>query len=171
MAGRALFYYALGLCGYSAVKVVTDAFYALGDTLTPLKISCGAIAFNLAFSSTLIFGFGWDHRALALSTSAAVMGNCATALMVLRQRTGGLDGREVLATAGKALLASAVMALAAWSVSRLFAPEHTLGRLAQVTASIVSGLLVFSLLAHLLRLREFAEILRLVPIRVIRGRS
>ena len=44
MAGGALFYYALGRCGYSAVKVVTDAFYALNDTMTPLRISVGAIA-------------------------------------------------------------------------------------------------------------------------------
>jgi putative peptidoglycan lipid II flippase len=171
MSARALFYYALGLCGYSAVKVVTDAFYAIGDTLTPLKISCAAIAFNLAFSSLLILGFGWDHRALALSTSTAVMGNCATALLVLRRRTGGLDGWAVLATAAKALAASAAMAVVSWFVAHQFAPEHTLGRLAQVSASILAGLLTFSLLAHLLRLREFSEILQLVPIRVIRGRS
>jgi putative peptidoglycan lipid II flippase len=155
MAGGALFYYALGLTGYSAVKVVTDAFYALSDTLTPLKVSAAAIALNIALGCTLVYGLGWDHRGLALSTSVSVMANFVAALGVLRLRVGRIGGRAVARMAAKTLVASALMGVAVRFVAASVGPDR---RALQVALSVLTGVLVFALAALLLRIREIREI-------------
>ena len=43
----ALTYYAVGLAGYSAIKVLVPAFYAIGDSRTPMIISLVSIGVNL----------------------------------------------------------------------------------------------------------------------------
>jgi putative peptidoglycan lipid II flippase len=161
MASGALLYYALGLCGYSAVKVVTDGFYALKNAVTPLKASVLAIALNIVLSYALIFYFGWDHRGLALSTSVSVTLNFLLLLALLRRRMGSLDGRAILTAGAKTAAASAAMGVACWATAA--GVEYALGttslaaRLAQVGGAIGVGVLVFAALARALRLRELDE--------------
>ena len=157
MAAGALFFYALGLSGYSSVKVVTDAFYALNDTATPLRISIGAIALNVALGTGLVFGLGWDHRGLALAMSTAVMLNFLVALAALRARIGRVDGRAVARTAARTLLASIVMGAACWAIAASV-PTPAL----QVGLAVPAGVAIFALLARLLRLRELDDILQMV---------
>ena len=158
MAGGALLYYAVGLTGYSAVKAVTDAFYALNDVVTPLRISLGAIALNIAMSAALILGLGWDHRGLALSTSITVTLNFLVTLWVLRRRIGGIDGRAVLTTGVKTLAASAVMGVACWAASRSLPSPVAL----QVAASIGVGVAVFLVCGMALRIRELGTVFRAI---------
>ncbi len=154
MAGGALFFYALGLAGYSSVKVVTDAFYALNDTMTPLKISVVAISLNVVLCCTFVYGLGWDHRGLALSTSIWVMLNFVGALAALRWRIGRVDGRRVLSTAGRVLAASSVMAAVVWTIAAAIGPSH---RLLQVGAAVPVGAAIFALVARLLDVREMSD--------------
>jgi putative peptidoglycan lipid II flippase len=157
MAAGALLFYALGLSGYSAVKVVTDAFYALNDTATPLRISVGAIALNVGLGSALVFGLGWDHRGLALSMSIAVMLNFLVALAALRARIGRVDGRAVVRTASRTLAASLVMGAVCWAVAASVA-----GPALQVGLAVPAGVAVFGVLAWVLRLREIDEIVGMI---------
>jgi len=46
----ALRFYALGLCGYAALKVLVNAFYAVDKRKTPMVISFIAVALNLALN-------------------------------------------------------------------------------------------------------------------------
>ena len=48
----ALSYYAIGLMGYAALKVLSPAFYALNDARTPMLVSLGSIVVNYAAAST-----------------------------------------------------------------------------------------------------------------------
>src|SRR5205085_8599365 len=64
----ALSCYAVGLAGYSALKVLNPAFYALHDARTPMIISMISIAVNYATASLLLRGTGLGHAGLALST-------------------------------------------------------------------------------------------------------
>ncbi len=156
MAGGALLYYALGLTGYSAVKAVTDAFYALNDAMTPLRISLCAVGMNIVISAILILGFGWDHRGLALSTSITVTANFIVALAVLRVRIGGFDGRAVLRTGLKTLAASAVMGVVCWATSRSLAASPVI----QVAASVAVGIVTFVACGLALRIGELGTVFR-----------
>ena len=50
----ALSCYAIGLAGYAALKVLTPAFYALGDARTPMIVSLCSIAINYVTAATMI---------------------------------------------------------------------------------------------------------------------
>src|SRR5579862_4301268 len=54
----ALSCYAFGLAGYSALKVLNPAFYALHDARTPMIVSLLSIAINYATASLLLRGTG-----------------------------------------------------------------------------------------------------------------
>jgi putative peptidoglycan lipid II flippase len=164
MAGAALFYYALGLAGYTAIKIVTDAFYARGDARTPLGLAIGSVVLNVVLSALFLFGLGWDHRGLALATSIAVGANFVVALEILRKRAGGIGGRTVLRSAAKTIAATAAMSAAAWAVARALEPGDatTIARAIQVGATVATGIAVYVAAARALRIAELDEIARLV---------
>ncbi len=165
MAAAALACYAAGLCGYSAIKIVTDAFYALGNTTTPLIASVLSIALNVALSTLFVAGLGWDHRGLALATSIAVTVNFGIACFALRRRFGPLGLRSVGVATAKSLAASALMAPCAWlaaeAVAQAFGRVSTTMRAAQVLASIAAGVAVYGAAAWILRIHELREIVSL----------
>ena len=108
-AGIALSYFAIGLAGYSALKVLTPAFYALGDSRTPMVVSLLSIGINFAVVSILVRQPGIGHAALALSTSVVALFGFLAQFLVLRHRIGGIYGRKLLTSTMRILTASMVM--------------------------------------------------------------
>ena len=116
----ALMCYAPGLVGYSAVKLISPAFYALGNSRIPVMASAASVIVNVALNLILVRVLG--HRGLALGTAVAALANAAILLWLLRRRLGGIDGRRVSTAAlSKIALASLVMAGAAYETERLAA--------------------------------------------------
>jgi putative peptidoglycan lipid II flippase len=116
----ALAAYCLGLCAYAAVKVLVPAFYALGDTRTPVKASFLSVAVNLGGNLLLMGPLG--HVGLALSTSLTMLFNFAQLSWAMRRKLGRFEGRRLLATVLRTGLASLAMALLVrtgvlWAVS------------------------------------------------------
>ena len=64
-AGGALRFYAIGLAGYAALKVLVNAFYALDRRKTPMFVSFFAVALNLVFNWIFTFRLHWGHLGLA----------------------------------------------------------------------------------------------------------
>lgn len=108
----ALGFYALGLAAFSAVRIVAQTFYALGDSRTPAKAGIAAVGLNVAFALSLMGPLA--HGGLALAASASATANLVILLWLLRKRLGTLGGRRILASVGRAGLATAAMA--AWCV-------------------------------------------------------
>ena len=67
-AAGALRFYAIGLAGYAALKVLVNAFYALDRRKTPMIVSFLAVGLNLLLNWLFTFRLGWGHRGLAFST-------------------------------------------------------------------------------------------------------
>ncbi|MDP8989418.1 MAG: murein biosynthesis integral membrane protein MurJ [Acidobacteriota bacterium] len=142
----ALSFYAIGLAGYAALKVLNPAFYALGDARTPMLVSLGSIIVNFATAATMIRFAGLGHAGLALSTSVVALFGFFLLFEILRRRIGGVYGRELAGGIGKVLIASLVMAAVAALSSHEM--ERWLGvsqraRLADLAVSIPLGLLIF----------------------------
>ena len=74
-AGGALRFYAIGLGGYAALKVLVNAFYALDRRKTPMIVSFLAVGLNLVFNWIFTFRLGWGHRGLAFSTGCVATCN------------------------------------------------------------------------------------------------
>ena len=112
----ALSYYAVGLAGYAALKVLSPAFYALDDARTPMMVSLGSIGMNYAVASTMIQFAGLGHAGLALSTSAVALFGFVVLFAILRKRIGGVHGRDLAMQIGKVTLASAIMGAAIFAL-------------------------------------------------------
>jgi putative peptidoglycan lipid II flippase len=142
----ALSCYAIGLTGYAALKVLSPAFYALGDARTPMLVSIGSVAVNYGVAVSMVRVLHLGPAGLALSTSAVALFAFLVQFLILRARLAGVHGRELVAQFIKISAASAAMAAAVALSSR--AMEHWLGvaqlaRLADLAISIPLGLAVY----------------------------
>jgi putative peptidoglycan lipid II flippase len=160
----ALMCYAPGLVGYSVVKLISPAFYALGNSRIPVMASATSVVVNIAVNLVLVRTMG--HRGLALGTAVAALCNAVILFALLRTRLGGLDGGRVFTALWKIVLASLVMAAAAYESERWlhvpFPGDAVSVQAVRVFGAIVTGLLVLAMCAQLLRVREFTESLRTV---------
>lgn len=165
-AAGALAFYAVGLTGYAAVKIVTDGFYALQDLKAPLQVSLLTMVANAALNWFFIYRLGMDHRGLALSTSCTVTLSFVALWLLLRRRGGleGLGGRATALMTGKMAIATAAMGAAVWltrqSFERSLGHQALLAQLAQVFVSIGVGLLVLYAACRLLKVREVDQALQ-----------
>lgn len=166
----ALMFYAPGLVGYSAVKIVSPTFYSLGDSRTPVAISVASIAVNLGVNLALVRLMGF--RGLALGTTIAALFNAGMLLRALDRRIGGLERTRVATALAKITAASLAMGIAAFLVSRwataLVPGDSTWIRAVRVFAAIGAGMAVLTLAARALRMAEFDEardrvLCRIVP--------
>jgi putative peptidoglycan lipid II flippase len=165
MTADALRFYAFGLPAYGLVKGLSQAFYSVQDTKTPVRIAAIAMVANILLNLALMGPLGL--RGLALATSLAAWLNVALLLTSLRRTVGPLPTASLLRAFGRALIASG--ALGVGCVLGLTAvatglPEGSFaGRLASVVAAIVAGLSALVLTYRLLGHREMAEIIRSLP--------
>jgi putative peptidoglycan lipid II flippase len=140
----ALAFYAVGLAGYSAIKIIAPAFYALGDAKTPMVMSLISIFTNFMLNWWLVRLL--QERGLALSTSIVALLNFALLYFLMRKRIQGIEGRATAIAIGKILAASGAMAVVCWLSS--FAVTRFVGdsfgsRLLNVIASVGFGATVF----------------------------
>jgi putative peptidoglycan lipid II flippase len=158
----ALACYAPGLIGYSAVKLISPAFYAMGSSRVPLGASAASVFFNVALNLLLVRSLG--HRGLALGTAASALLNAGILAWVMRARLGSLEGGRTLTAAAKIAAASAAMAFAAYYAERFlhvpFGGPQLIQQAIRVFGAIGIGMVVLALSAHLLRIEEFAQIKR-----------
>jgi putative peptidoglycan lipid II flippase len=161
---RALQFYALGLVGYSIVRIVSPAFYALHRSRIPVIASVTSIVANIALNIVLVRRMGF--AGLALGTSIAAMVNAILQAVMLRHAIGGIEARRIATTLVKAAIASAVMGVVAWYTDawlRAVLPGgSTMRQALHVFATIVVALTALSAAAWLVRLREFEEARRMV---------
>ncbi|MDX2149241.1 MAG: murein biosynthesis integral membrane protein MurJ [Bryobacteraceae bacterium] len=154
----ALSFYAIGLAGYAALKVLTPAFYALGDSRTPMVVSFLSILINVAVATAVVRIWNIGHEGLALSTSSVALFGFLVLFWILRNRAGGIYGRDLRASIAKVTLAAAAMGAVVWWSSRLvlgwFGETTRLSYLTDLAVSIPLGLGVFYCLARGLRVPE-----------------
>jgi putative peptidoglycan lipid II flippase len=156
---RALRFYALGLVGYSIVRIVSPAFYALHRSRIPVIASISSVVANIVLNTVLVRVMGF--AGLALGTSIAAMVNALLQVIMLRQVLGGIEARRIATTLTKTAIASAMMGAVAWYVDEWLGgwlPDSTIALQAvRVFGTIVIALGALSIAAWVLRLGEFEE--------------
>src|SRR4029077_9207242 len=106
----ALRFYAIGLAGYSAVNVLSPAFYALDKRHLPMLVSLFSILINFGLNWLFTFQLGLGHRGLALSVSLVAIINFILLYMMMGRHAGGLETSQLFKTLTKVLVAGAVLA-------------------------------------------------------------
>jgi putative peptidoglycan lipid II flippase len=156
----ALTCYAIGLAGYSAIKVLAPAFYALNDARVPMLVSIVSIGVNFAMASTMIHLAGLGHAGLALSTSTVALFGFAVLLFVMSRRINGIHGGALWSSFWRICTASAIMGAVCYGSSHgLHAAlgEKVRVHLLDVAVSIPLGLTVFYAAARWLKIAELDE--------------
>ena len=159
---EALQFYVLGLFAYSAVKITVPVFYALKDTKFPVVGSFLAVAANILIITFCIETL--QHKAIALATSCAMIGNFLFLSIVLYRKLAGYPlaylGRGMLKVCG----ASGAMWL--WLVlARHFLLRLMVSDLVGLGVLLLSGVLVYGVVLYSLRLQELTVLVNKVMVR------
>jgi len=164
--------YAVGLLGYSVVRITSPTFYALGRNRTPVIVSAVTVLVNASLNVVLQHAFGF--RGLALGTSLAALFNATTLLVLLRKELHGLEGHRLAGAFMRIAAATAVMGVTAWLVERgLTSVMPGAGLVIQVlrlAATIGSALVALLVSARLLRVHELNDAFALMAQRLQRTR-
>ncbi len=153
----ALSCYAIGLSGYSALKVLTPAFYALNDARTPMYVSLASILINYGVAATMVRTGTLGHAGLAIATSAVALFGFVTLFWILRGRIGGIHGRALLTSVIQIALASAAMGVVVVLISHEIQAWLGAGRVARLidlAVSIPVGAAAFYGVCKALRVAE-----------------
>lgn len=156
---RALSFFAIGLAGYAATKVLVPAFYALKDSRTPMYVSIASIAINAGMGYSLVRVVGMGHSGLALATSAVALFSFFVLFWLMKVRIGGVYGRRLRSVILKVTLASAVMGAAVWGSSRFIqslAGIAPMARLIDLAITIPLGIAILYFVCRALRVEELA---------------
>jgi len=161
-AAGALRYYAIGLAGYAALKVLVNAFYALDRRKTPMMVSFLAVGLNLLFNWIFTIRLGWGHRGLAFSTGCIATFNFLLLYLLMQFQLKGLESRRLLLLLVKVAVASgALVAVCAASSHWLLAdwPQQTLWiKLPALLATVLAGAAAFAACGVLLHIEELKEL-------------
>jgi putative peptidoglycan lipid II flippase len=174
-AAGALRFYAIGLSGYAALKVLVNAFYALERRKTPMFVSFSAVALNLLLNWFFTLQLGWGHRGLALSTACIATSNFLILYFLMRRQLTFLETRSMLALLGKLTVAGAVLAGICWLGGHFLLADWPtqpfLPKLAGLGATIIVAGLAFLFVASALKIPELTDIIAAFERRLRRRRA
>ena len=162
----ALRFYAAGLVGYAAIKVLAPAFYALDRRYLPMIVSFLSIAENFTLNYIFTRYLGWGHRGLALSTCAVALTDFVLLYYMMRRYSGGMETATMFKTLGKLFVAGIGLAAVCWFAVEFYlgTGSHlaTLPKLIGVLGTVGVGAGVFFGTAYLLRVAELRDIVVMV---------
>jgi putative peptidoglycan lipid II flippase len=153
--------YAAAVWAYSTNMVLTRAFYARGDTITPMRLSLGLVGANLLLNLILI----WPLGAAGLAWSTALCASAQTVLLLLlvRRYVPKPVDRSVAGGWAQTAGLTGLMALVVWQVARALGPIELMSRLDAVMALLictVSGAAVVLGMAAVARMPELRWLVR-----------
>ncbi len=112
-----------GLVMFSTVNILARAFYALGDTMTPMKISIACLVINFVIACILLKPLHEGGPGIANTLTSLV--NVSLLAFALRKKLARLDLAPLRKTLLPLSLLAAAAGLIAWQSWLLW--EHTLG--------------------------------------------
>lgn len=173
MTAWALSAYSVGLAAYSAIKIISPSFYALDDAKTPMYVSVASILVHIATS----FGMmkllstvgvsperpnGYGHVGVALATSTVALINFLALTFLMRRKISRINGREILSSLFRIVIASATMSAVAWFsyyfLHQQFGGKGLIYKLIEAFVPIGLGGIVFLISAKLLHIDEVNKI-------------
>lgn len=152
--------YSIAVWSYSLTHVLTRAFYAKGDTRTPMNAAIATVALNLSLNIILIWplkeaGLAWS-TAIASVAQVLLLGKLAKGRLV----SGPMFDADTIASIVRTVGASVIMGLAVAVVS-WFWPDRLswASSAAALAACVLTGATVYGALAAVRRADELRWLL------------
>lgn len=169
----ALYFYCIGIFAYGCIQILNRAFYAFQDTKKPVIVAVTGVAINLLLSITLVQYM--QHGGLALAYSTAGICNVIFLFILLRKKMGHIGLREILVSVGKTLIATAALCVAAggfsWCSEMLLGIESKAAQFVQLVVGGLLGLIVFFIVAKLLKMTEVESVINTMKRKFGRGKK
>ena len=148
--------YGVGMFVYLGRDVLVRVFYALGDGQTPFRISTFNILLNALLDSVLVKPFG--ATGIVLATVGVNFSSVLMLLWLLDRKLNGLPWREwslpILALTGSSVIAGLAGFGTIIGLQQVLGTQGLIIQLLQLCISGLVGLLVFVLLALLMKIPE-----------------
>jgi putative peptidoglycan lipid II flippase len=166
-AAFALVCLAPGLVAFSTVNILARAFFALGDTKTPMKISLACLALNLLIAALLVVPL--KQGGLGIANTITSVCNAGLLLFALRKKIARLDLAPLRATFLPLTIAGLLAGVTAWQGWRLW--EKTLGhetlalKLGAVFVPAIVAGLVYGIMALMFKVPAAKEMLEFATAR------
>lgn len=154
VVGGALFFYALGLIGYSLIDTLSKAFYSLKDTKTPVKNTGLIVLLNVIFSVSLSKFMGLNG--LALGTAIASISGGISLSILFSKKHGKINFKLELVELVKITLASIVMGILT-KIFFNFIQGFLSYKLSFIIMILFAGLVYFTLLL-ILKVTEVVDL-------------
>lgn len=153
-------WYAGAIWAFSLLQIINRAYYAIHDTMTPLIMSVVNIVLNLVVEIPLLWTMG--ESAMAVGTLVSFSIQAAVMLWMLDRKLGGLNLSSLVIPVAKMLLATAVMGVVCWGVTKL--PVYPVGAtrgdwMAQLILLIGVGAAVYCGMCYVLGVEAMQQML------------
>lgn len=154
---QTLGFFAISFFAQALIPVLARSFYAMKDTITPVRITIVAVTIDIVGSLILGPTLGVIGLALAFSISSIV--NTVWLFLSLHRRVGHLDENRIFLSTVKIIGASMVMAIAVQVVKPItigfgFELDRTIGVLVQAVVASVVGVFTYLMFAGPFRIEE-----------------
>lgn len=170
----ALAFFSIGITGHAGLEVLSRAFYALGDTKTPVVIGVMSLVANIILSAVFIQFVGdpgslarGPFAGLALANSLTTLAEALALWLVLRRRIGDLKDGYLVDGIFRTAAASGIM-LVVILTFRLVGAER-LGTIWLGIGGGVIGIAVFFGSTTLLKMEETRMVVGMVLRRIKRS--
>lgn len=155
---------ALGLVAFSLVNILGRAFYALGDTKTPMKISVFCLVLNAIVTLPLVWTL--QQAGMGLANTATGMLNVALLFFALRKKLKTLElaalRSNLLAILGAAVVAGAVAWFARLAWTRSVGHANLGMKLGEVFVPMLAATLVYFGVAFAVKIPYAHEIIAVI---------
>jgi putative peptidoglycan lipid II flippase len=161
MTTLALRAYAVGLIGFSFVKILAPAFFARENTRTPVRIGLVALGVNLLLSIAFALyltsvDFAGPHVGLAVATSIAAIVNAVLLYRGLRRDGVMRHGAGWLSLVARIVVANAAMCAVLFQFNRpldWWFGVASLDRVYWLALSVIAGVATYCLTLLVMGLR------------------
>jgi putative peptidoglycan lipid II flippase len=153
-----LIHYSYGLIGFAAVRVIVPVYYALTDSMLPMKASLIAVGANIALYWPLVKLL--DFAGLAAATSVAGIINAGILIWFLPSRGVPVPFARLTVDFGKIALAAVIAFASARYFNFDIMPDHGLiARLVNLSGMLAAAAVVYGALCYLLGVKELRKLL------------
>ena len=162
---QALLGYAVGLWAVGGIRITAPAFYSMQDTKTPVIIAFIAFIANAVLGYVLGFTLGYKHTGLALASSISSIINFLLLFYIIEKRVGNVNTRAIVILLGKLILISGIMGTLVWRISKLTLwteSQFAIEKIGVMAGALVAAVLVYILLAKLLKVKEADFLLNMI---------
>lgn len=160
---QTLGFFALSFFAQALIPVLARSFYAMQDTVTPVRITMVAVVLDIIGS--IVLGMKMGVTGLALSFTISSIINAGWLFIALHRRVGNLDEDTIIRSTLKIIAVTIVMAIAVQVVKPItvsfgFNLDRAVGVLVQAIVGSIVGVVVYIAFAGLFKLDEASLITR-----------